>query len=81
MQLTDVAQLHNLCACTFTHGHTSCIAVVEFKAKCAHKLNETSAIDRLINCDSLLDDHVFPESECFKLDHTLPTIAAPTSMY
>ena len=51
----------------------------EFRARCAHKLNESEAIDRLINCDSLADDHLNPNAGCFKLDHTTPTIAPPSN--
>lgn len=51
----------------------------EFKARCAHELSATAGIDRLIDCNSLADDHLNPAAQCFKLNHTIPTIAPPTN--
>ena len=51
--------------------------VVEFVRQCAHVLNETESFNRLINCESLMDDYTFPNADCFKLDHSQPTVAPP----
>lgn len=52
-------------------------SLVEFRKQCAHILNETESIDRLVNCDMLPNNYYNPQAECFKLEHTTPTVAPP----
>jgi len=52
--------------------------IVEFRSKCAHEFSEDRAIDQLIDCDTLLDDYLYPDAECFKLEHTTVTLAPPS---
>jgi len=44
---------------------------LEFKHRCAHKLNESESLNNYFNCDML------SEENCFNLEHTQPTQVPP----
>ncbi|XP_067935985.1 uncharacterized protein [Watersipora subatra] len=49
-----------------------------FREQCAHQLNATSSIDRLIDCDTLPDDHLYPDADCFSIGSNTSAVAPPT---